>query len=563
MMDKFFLRLIALFNPVFERTGVDTFQLNEILRVKLLIDSRRPVAMFAGRKRAATTSTSTSWRVMIFTLIIGALYGSVLFIFKKPLVGQTIYFSAFMVLMSLTLITDFTTVLIDVRDQFIIAPRPVNDRTVAIARILHVTIYVLRLALIQGLPGMIMIGYIDGIVAVPLFLIQVIMATLLSIFFVNMIYLLLMKSVSPQRFKDIISYFQIAFSILIFAAYQLLPRLIRMSVLADFDLLNHTWSYFLPPIWIAAINEVLVHGGRSNFITVALAFVGLTLPFISLWFVAKVLAPGFNKSLSMIAMSDGSTTTVQSKKVRKSGLIGKLANLVAPDPIENAGFRITWKLGARTREFKMKVYPQFAFIPVYFAYFTLSGNGDINSQIYKMQHGKSYIFLLYFSSVVLASILQQISQTEKYKAAWIYYAAPISKPGNILAGMFKAITTLYFLPYYLVLGGGCVAIWGPSLINDIILAFFLIQVYGIVMALFLVKGLPFSRPVLTKQAGGRLLTSLMIMGLAGVFGFCHYILSRWELVIWILIIPAIALYWVMFNYYRKQTWDNVELNEID
>lgn len=211
----------------------------------------------------------------------------------------------------------------------------------------------------------------------------------------------------------------------------------------------------------------------------------------------------------------------------------------------------------------MKVYPQFAFIPVYFAYFTLSGSGDVAGQFYKMQHGKSYIFLLYFSSIVLAAILQQISQTEKYKAAWVYYALPISKPGKILAGMYKAITALYFLPYMFVLGAACVAVWGTAVINDIILAFLMIQLYGIVMALFLVKGLPFSRPVLNKQAGGRIITSLLITALAGIFGFGHYVLSRWEMVIWIAIIPAALVYWLLFNYYRKQTWDNIELNEIE
>ncbi|EHQ27273.1 hypothetical protein [Mucilaginibacter paludis] len=562
-MDKLFLRLVALFNPFLERTGVDTYQLHEILRVKLLMDSRRPPAMFAGRRRATTTSASSSFKVTVFSLIFGALYGAVLFVFNKPLVGQTVYFSAFMVLMSLTLITDFTTVLIDVRDQLIIAPRPVNDRTVAIARISHISIYVLRLALVQGLPAMIMIGFIDGAAAVPVFLIQVIVATLLSIFIVNIIYLLLMKSVSPQRFKDIISYFQIAFSILIFAAYQLLPRLIKMSVLADFNLMGHTWSYFLPPVWIASLNEVLIHPGRATLITSLMAITGITVPLVAIWFVVKVLAPGFNRRLSMIAMSDGATSGVPSKAEKKSGIIDKIANFLAPDPVENAGFRITWKLAARTREFKMKVYPQFAFIPVYFAYFTLSGSGDVAGQFYKMQHGKSYIFLLYFSSIVLAAILQQISQTEKYKAAWVYYALPISKPGKILAGMYKAITALYFLPYMFVLGAACVAVWGTAVINDIILAFLMIQLYGIVMALFLVKGLPFSRPVLNKQAGGRIITSLLITALAGIFGFGHYVLSRWEMVIWIAIIPAALVYWLLFNYYRKQTWDNIELNEIE
>jgi ABC-2 type transport system permease protein len=106
-------------------------------------------------------------------------------------------------------------------------------------------------------------------------------------------------------------------------------------------------------------------------------------------------------------------------------------------------------------------------------------------------------------------------------------------------------------------------IWGPAIINDILLAFVICQIYGILMALFLVKGLPFSKPVLTKQSGGRIITSLLITMFAGVFGFVHYLLVRWEIVIWILIVPAMVIYWVMFNYYKKQTWDNIELTEID
>lgn len=562
MIDNIFLWVIAWFNPLLDRTGVDTMQLNLILRTKLLIDKRRPKAMFAGRNRKNSTTTGTSWRTVITTLIFGSLYGIVLFIFKKPLVGQTIYFSAFMVLMSLTLITDFTNVLIDVRDQYIIAPRPVNDRTVAIARILHISIYVLRLALIQGLPGIIMIGFADGPAAVPLFFIQIILATLLSIFFVNIVYLFLMRSVSPQRFKDIINYFQIAFTILIFVAYRLLPQLISMSAIENFELLNHTWAYFLAPVWVAALNEALLHASRAGLVTILLAVLGLVLPFISIWFVASVLAPGFNKSLAIIAISDGSQG-VQSKQVKKAGFVDKVANLLAPDPIENAGFRITWKLAARTREFKTKVYPQFAFMPVTFVYFILTNSHNNENKFESIQHGKSYIFLLYLCVMILATILQNVAQTEKYKAAWVYYALPIDKPGKILAGMYKAITALYVVPFYIVLSIVAIAIWGPGVINDVVLAFFIIEVYGILMALFLVKGLPFSRPVLTKARGGKAMISLLITGVAGLFGFGHYLLSGWEILIWILILPAALCYWLMLRYYSKQTWDNIEINEID
>ena len=565
-MDKILLKLVSLFMPVLERTGVDTEQLYHILKVKLLIDGRRPSAMFAGRRKATATSgkATTSWAVSLVTLLMGAFLGAVLFIFQMPLVGQTVYFSMFMVLMSLTLITDFTTVLLDVRDQYILLPRPVNDRTLAVSRIMHISIYVFRLAFLQALPGIVMIGIIDGWLAIPVFIMQIIQITFLSILLVNIVYLVLMKMVSPQKFKDIISYFQIAFSIVIFGTYYLLPRLINVSVLAKIDLLHYTWSYFIPPVWIAALNEVLIHPGRATIVTSLMAIVGVTVPLAGLWLVAKVLAPGFNRSLAVAATSDGnSSAPVTPGIVRKSkfDIVGKIANLIASDPVENAGFRITWKLAARIREFKIKVYPAFAYVPIYFLYFSLNGKGSLNDRIMSLQHNRGYIFLIYLSTFILSAILQHISFSEKYKPAWVYYALPITHPGKILSGMFKAVVTLYYFPYCVVLGAVSIAIWGPAVINDLILAFFVGLTYGILMALFMVKGLPFSKPVLVKQSGGRIITSLLITSFIAAVGFGHYFLAKWETLIWALAVLAIIIYCIMLYYYKRQTWENIELEE--
>jgi ABC-2 type transport system permease protein len=564
-MDKLFLRFVSLFYPLLARTGVDTEQLNEILRIKLLMDTRRPKGTFNMRKNAQTGKQQSPWLASFFTLLMGFFIGLLLTINQKPYVGETYYFVVFMVLMSITLISDFTTVLIDTRDQFILLPRPVNDRTIAISRILHISIYVLKLALLQCLPGLVIVGFVDGIFAVPIFFIQVLEATFLSIFMVNIIYLLLMRSVSPQRFKDIISYFQIGFSVLVFISYYLLPKLINVSVMGDVNLLSHWWAYLLAPVWIASLNELLIHSSRSGgLVTSALAILGLVLPVAGLWFVAKVLAPGFNRRLTIIATSDGNTNnTGVPKKAGKFNFIAKLSNLLAPDPLENAGFRITWKLSARTREFKMKVYPMFAFVPVYFLYFALNGKStSLSDRLDKLQNGHSYVFLIYLSTIILSAFLTNISWSEKYKSAWVYYALPISEPGKILSGMYKAIVAIYFLPYCLVLSIVIVFIWGPQAINDLILAFLISLIYGILMALFLVKGLPFSKPVIVKQRGGKMITSLMIMAFIAGIGFGHYYLMQWENVVWIAILPALLINWIMFRQYKKQTWDNIEYVEI-
>ena len=344
----------------------------------------------------------------------------------------------------------------------------------------------------------------------------------------------------------------------------MLPKLINVSALADISLLSHWWAYTLPPVWIAALNELLLHPGRADVITAALAMIGLVMPVIGLWLVAKVLAPGFNRRLSIIATSDGnSNSAVNIKKAGKFSLIDKIGAIIAPDPVENAGFNITRKLAARTREFKLKVYPSFAYVPIYFLYFTLKGSGSsVSDSMDKMRNGHSYVFLIYLCTFILMTVLSNISMSSKYKSAWVYYALPVDQPGKILSGMYKAIITLYFLPYCLVIGIASVFIWGPQTINDSIVAFLFCTIYGMLVALFMVKGLPFSKPIVTKQSGGRIITSLMMLAFIGAVGYGHYCIMKWENVIWIAIIPLLFINWIMFYYYKRQTWDNIEFVDV-
>jgi len=553
--------------PILAKTGVDQEQLYHILKVKLLMDSRRPRSLMATRKSAASSGgkTGSSWRVSFVTVLMGVFIAMTLLLFDAPMLGQTLYFSVFMVLMSLTLITDFTTVLLDVRDQYILMPRPVNDRTLAVSRIMHISIYVFRLAFLQGLAGLVIIGFTEGILAVPVFFLQIIQVSFLSILLVNIMYLLLMKLVSPQKFKDIISYFQIAFSILIFGAYQLLPRLINTALLNKVNILDHAWSCFLPPVWIAALSEALLHPARAGFLTMGMAILGLLAPLAGLWLVAKVFAPGFNKKLSAAAGSDSTALgPLASGEVRKQkfDLAARLSNIFAKDPLENAGFRITWKLAARTREFKIKVYPSFAYVPIFFLYESLRGSGPLDERLSDLQNGKGYIFLVYLCTFVMSTVLQHISFSEKYKPAWIYYALPITEPGKILSGMYKVVVMLYYLPYCVLIALISTFVWGPESINDILLATVVGMIFGILMALFMVKGLPFSKPVLIKQSGGRVITSLVIIAFIAVAGYGQYFLSRWEGVIWGLLPVVFVIFWLMLHYYKRQTWENIEIDEL-
>ncbi len=180
-----------------------------------------------------------------------------------------------------------------------------------------------------------------------------------------------------------------------------------------------------------------------------------------------------------------------------------------------------------------------------------------------MREGSNYIFLIYLSISFISAILNQVWLSARYKAAWVYYAAPITEPGKIFSGMFKAIMSLYFFPYCLLLSIPVLFLWGSQAISNLLLAFVIAQIVGLLIALFTVKGFPFSRPVLIKSSGGNMLQIFFTVAVGGILAYGQFKISHYNIAIWLLIIPAVLIYWVMLKYYSRQTWKEIEPNGED
>jgi len=129
--------------------------------------------------------------------------------------------------------------------------------------------------------------------------------------------------------------------------------------------------------------------------------------------------------------------------------------------------------------------------------------------------------------------------------------------------MFKALMTLYFFPYCLFLSVPILFLWGTQAISNLLLAFIIAQIVGLVIALFTVKGFPFSKPVLIKSSGGKILLTFFTITLGGILAYGQFKLSHWNTTIWVLLIPAVLIYWVMLKYYSRQTWKEIELSGED
>ena len=236
-VNKVFLKLVLLPSFLYKRMGVNMTQLNSILNTKLIIDDRRPntIQQTRTRNKGGQVSMATLG-TMLMSGIIGLVYLFAFSIGSNLVTSLTIYFSMFFFMLSATLISDFTSVLIDVRDTFIILPKPVDDRTLLVSRLLHILIHISKIVLPMSLAGMVYIIMNVNIPAALSFLLMVLFTTAFAILFINAVYIGILKITTPQKFQSVISYIQIIFAIVIYASYQVFPRIINRFELGTLDL---------------------------------------------------------------------------------------------------------------------------------------------------------------------------------------------------------------------------------------------------------------------------------------------------------------------------------------
>ena len=560
-MNKLLLGLLSLFSGFWRRMDVNPIHLRNILAVKLKMDGRRKTA-FNYRQSAQKKEVKGQDILMMFMMsMMGLLFMLPILLFKQSGTGMFILLSGWMSLLTLTLISDFTDVLIDVRDNYILLPRPVTGKTLAISRILHVFFYLVKLMIPFSLPGMIGIGIKFGLFPVLLFVVLILLSVLLTIFVVNLLYLIMLNLLSPRKFKEIINYFQIAFYALVFLGYQILPRMMDFRSQGDVNLLEKIYLWPLPSVWLAYIWEIAFDFDQP-WTAYVLAGLGLLTPFLAVYLVTTVLSKNFSQKMFSIGEGGGAESAPESKgdllqSPRKSwsSITGVW---FCTSKLERAIYAFTWKLTGRSRDFKLKYYPNLIMLPVYFVFaFVFPMTRSESDGLAALRQSNIYLFGFYFSMIILLSGLTMLQFSERYKASWFYRAMPLAQPGLILTGAFKAIIVKYYLPIYLLITLFSGFVWGWHILDDALLALFTILALTTGIATLTNHVLPFTRSW-DEATRSNIGFTLLTMFCAGLFGLFHYFIANMGWVIWILIPTAAALFYLAMYQYRKTSWKQVK-----
>ncbi len=562
VINKFFLWVVLLPIRFYKGLGVNEKQLSALLKTKLIMDDRRPNSMQQMKRTKTKVSNSATLFTMFISALLGSLFLMVFSIGNNYVVQLSIYFSMYIFVLASSLISDFTSVLIDIRDNYIILPKPVNDRTVLLSRLLHILIHLCKLVFPMSLAGIIYMAINTGVIGLLLFFFFIIMATLFTLFLINSLYILILKVTTPQKFQNIIATFQIVFAIALYGSYQIVPRLVNKMELENLDFATlGKWVWIAPSYWFARAWQAIIENSFSTGGVFSIVLAVIT-PVASMYVVIKYFAPSFNQKLSLInnSNSEAAEPNASSIKMKSTGsdFVNKLATLICKPGAEKMAFLLCWKITGRSRDFKMKVYPSIGYLIVMLVViFIQPGRYDSIAEHEIMLPMVIIIGAVYFSSFILIIAIAQLPFSDKYKAAWIYYSSPIAAPGLIINGAFKAIVSKFYLPLVVLSFVTGIILIGPSILPNLLLALFNELFICSLITYLTMKELPFSTQQGTNSKTGNFFRGILTFIIPSTIAVFHFFIYKITVVVYIFAVLSLILNWLVQGAIKQLAWSKI------
>ncbi len=538
MKELLFLKVLDRFQGVFKSFGCDYPLMRKIIQVKLIMDGRRvPTIMNRARARKQSESNDSNafLRSLWTYLIMGLILIPFVIIKQNDMFSMSIASGILMFLVMTAMISDFSNVLLDIRDRFIITTKPIDKRTISFARTLHIIYYLVALTGTLAGPSLVAALYAQGILFFLVYVLDVVLLDLFILVITALLYLVILHFFDGERLKDIINYFQIILSFAIVIGYQLVGRsfsVINMHI----EFREATWQWFVPPFWFGAAFEWLM-SGKVNFQTMGMALAALVIP-LGLFFIYLRMMPLFERQLQKLSAESSKTTS------RRYGWMTLLMNLFTYHDHERHFFRFAFLMMARERDFKLKVYPSLGFSAIIPFIVILSPVWSQGTQV--LSHGKWYLWI-YMSGLVIPTVMLMLRNSSQYGGAWVYLATPIKEYSAIYKGTIKAALTRLYLPVFLLQSIVFFILFGWRILPDLIVVCLSMWLYAVITFRISRKALPFSEPYnLTQQADRWTILPLLLLIL--VFALIHFLFSLILYGVDVYALILLFVNWLVWNY---------------
>ncbi|MFZ5354172.1 MAG: hypothetical protein ACOZCL_15820 [Bacillota bacterium] len=548
MKEYFALKLLDRLRKIYENMGIDYTIMRKVLRLKLIMDERRVptiIMNYDEKKEGNYFKKSLIYYGFIGLIITIFIFPPYPLFFKMNVVFGMIVF-----MLLTTMISDFSSVLLDLRDKNILSHRPIDTRTLNAAKITHVMIYMATIVAVVAGPAMIAGSIRYGIPFLLLYIVEMIFITAFVLFLTSMMYFMILKIFDGEKLKDIINYFQIFFSVVIIIGYQLIGRIFSVFNM-QIVFTPSWWSYLLPSAWFAAPFSIVLQGD-TNIHFICFSIIGIVVPTVLLLIYFKAVVPYFERSLSKLNNSSSKESKSLPKRIKRGR---KIASLFCKDGQENVFFRFTQTLVSNERKIKLRLYPNIAFgiiFPFIMLLSRLNHKMSLEEILTTIRGGKQYI-ALYLSIMILASNIQFMSFSERYKGGWIYKALPIENPSVIYRGALKGYMTRFIILPFLITAVIFLLIYGTVILPDIILMLLNLLLLTVIVFALTGKKLPFASEFVNYKEG-QMEAVIAPMLICGLFAAIHWGLTFVDYGVPVLAGIALMVLIPVWKLSTKLTW---------
>jgi len=564
-INKVLLWLMLLPKGLYKKLDVNVVHLKAILTTKLMIDDRRVTGLQKVRRRNPDKEVNTATvTTMIVSVFMGALLVMIFFL-KDDLTRLTFYFGSFSFFLAMFLITDFSDILIDPKDNYIILPKPISSPTFIVGRLLHILIHLTKIVIPLSIPAMIAIFISRGVLGEIGFIFCILFLTLLTFALVNAAYLLIIRVFSPTKLNSVITTMQIFFSVILYASSQLLPRFLDRSEMENMVLYPSVFLWLVPVYWFAKA-WVFIHTLQLRFDLILGFLLSMTIPLVGLWMVVRYLAPAFFRKISLI-QPEALILKPSTRKLATSQLTGLalvIARLWTKAGLERASFAFVWKMTGRARDYKMKVYPGIGYMIVIILLFVFRSWDQLvlasTSDEY-VDGGKLTFLILsviYISSFIFMGGMLQLPFTENFKAAWVYLASPVTHPGEIIRGAIKVCLTKFLFSMIIIVTVVGLLLFGPSIIPNLVFGFSNVFLMCTILGWIAMDRLPFSISIKNQGKGQITFRNLFMLFALGFFGIPHYFLFHHPIIMSIISVFTLTAAILILHFTKNIQWANIK-----
>lgn len=503
MKDFFSLKILDLFSPVFKSLGVEYDKMRLIVKTKLLLD----------RRTGEGNSDNSFYKSLILYFVMGFFASIIVFMKLDIMIKMTLLFGFISSMLLMSFIADFSSVILDTLDKYIIGITYVKEITMNMAKIVHVIIYMSILSFAISGFSLIAMLFAYNIGVCLLFILCMILIDCLLIMITSVLYYALIKIFEGERLKNILNLFQIFIMVVFFIVCYVLFSNVTFEYVYEPKIYN----LFIPFMWFGSLFCVIFQG-KTEALYIVMSLLAVVVPILAMVFYIK-LTPNFEKNLEKLEL-------VSYKKVKnKKSFAVKIGNILCRHNKERAFFSFIYNNLSKDREFKKRVYPSLATailmpLVILISYYD-KGMGVMN---YINSIGNTDYFLsIYVGIIIIQNCILLLKYSKEYEASFIYDVLPIGNKKNIYSAEFKVIIVKLFVPVFLIIGIPYLFLFKIGFLKHLLIVF--ISTIFISMVTFRInkKVLPFSEDYVISANTANFIDVIKSAVFVGIFALIHYV----------------------------------------